>query len=190
MVKTSHPSRKLFPASRRKRLVLLSGWFLAVAAAAFSLPAALFGEPAQAAPAQPGAAYRVDSTLDAPDADPADGVCATAGGVCTLRAAVMQANFLTAPVTITLPAGTYRLTRPGQDDNALVGDLDINRELAIQGAGPGQSIIDGNGAVTDDRAFEVHPAASASLVGLEIVNGAALNGGGAPYYSYTFSCFS
>jgi hypothetical protein len=42
---------------------------------------------------------RVDSTADAPDADPGDGVCARAAppggtgqGLCTLRAAVMEAN--------------------------------------------------------------------------------------------------
>ncbi len=36
--------------------------------------------------------YTVDSNGDAPDADTSDGVCAVAGGGCTLRAAIAQAN--------------------------------------------------------------------------------------------------
>ncbi|MFI5198992.1 MAG: CSLREA domain-containing protein, partial [Candidatus Limnocylindrales bacterium] len=34
----------------------------------------------------------VNSTSDAPDANPGDGVCATAGAVCSLRAAITEAN--------------------------------------------------------------------------------------------------
>ena len=41
--------------------------------------------------AAPGT-YVVDSNGDAPDATPGDGICATAGGVCTLRAAIQEAN--------------------------------------------------------------------------------------------------
>jgi hypothetical protein len=61
--------------------------------------------------------YMVNSTLDLPDGDIGDGVCATAppGSVCTLRAAVMQANAHTGPDYITMPAGTYVLTRVGVD---------------------------------------------------------------------------
>ncbi|MCK5315819.1 MAG: CSLREA domain-containing protein, partial [Anaerolineales bacterium] len=36
--------------------------------------------------------YIVNSDTDAPDANPGDGVCATAGGNCTLRAAIQEAN--------------------------------------------------------------------------------------------------
>ncbi len=39
------------------------------------------------------AGLRVDSTGDDADANLTDGVCATAGGVCTLRAAIEQANY-------------------------------------------------------------------------------------------------
>jgi CSLREA domain-containing protein len=38
------------------------------------------------------ATLAVDSTGDAGDASPGDGVCATAGGECTLRAAIEEAN--------------------------------------------------------------------------------------------------
>src|SRR5947208_11529776 len=69
--------------------------------------------------------YVVNSTADAPDADVGDGVCAAANGACTLRAAVMQANFTAGADNIILPAGTYTLTRAGDDDAAVLGDLDI-----------------------------------------------------------------
>ncbi|HZY40952.1 MAG TPA: CSLREA domain-containing protein [Anaerolineae bacterium] len=64
--------------------------------------------------------YVVNSTDDLPDADPGDagGICADANGKCTLRAAIMQANFTTDPNTITLPSGVYVLTRQGYDDSA------------------------------------------------------------------------
>jgi CSLREA domain-containing protein len=39
----------------------------------------------------PAAVYTVDSTGDEPDAS-LDGVCATAGGACTLRVAIREAN--------------------------------------------------------------------------------------------------
>ena len=61
-----------------------------------------------------GATYAVNSTTDSSDADPADGVCADALGRCSLRAAVLQANFVTRSDTITVPAGVYVLTRAGQ----------------------------------------------------------------------------
>src|SRR5207248_11756751 len=76
-------------------------------------------------PALFGGTYVVNSTADEPDADPADGVCGTASGDCTLRAAIMQANFTTGPNTITVPSGVYLITRVGYDDDGLVGDLDI-----------------------------------------------------------------
>src|SRR5512135_2845852 len=108
----------------------------------------------QAARQQPttGNTYVVNSTADTVDADVgADPACADASGHCTLRAAILQANFASGWDTITLPAGVYALTRPGADDAAQVGDLDIVDDLTIQGAGSGVTIIDGNGAVTGDR---------------------------------------
>jgi CSLREA domain-containing protein len=51
-----------------------------------------------------GATFVVNSTLDAVDAEPGDGVCSTAGGVCALRAAVQEANALAGNHVITLGA--------------------------------------------------------------------------------------
>jgi len=42
----------------------------------------------------------VNSTGDAPDATPDDGICATGGGFCTLRAAIVTANRVVGPDTI------------------------------------------------------------------------------------------
>src|SRR3712207_8693629 len=41
---------------------------------------------------EPSCDVLVDTTVDAPDATIGDGVCATAAGECSLRAAVQEAN--------------------------------------------------------------------------------------------------
>jgi len=63
------------------------------------------------APAE-AATFTVDSSLDVPDVNPGDGVCATSANVCTLRAAVQEANALVVvgTNTINIPAGTYTVT--------------------------------------------------------------------------------
>jgi CSLREA domain-containing protein len=144
--------------------------------------------PSSAAPAV-GHTYVVNSTLDEPDADPSKPICiSTPSGKCTLRAAIMEANFATGSNTITLPAGMYVLTRPGYDDNALIGDLDIVHNLTIQGAGSGATIVDGNGSVTKDRVFQILSSASqVTMTGMTIRNGQSLSstigviGGGGLY---------
>ena len=133
-----------------------------------------------------GSAYVVNNPADTPDADVGDPACADASGHCTLRAAIMQANFVTGLDTITLPSGVYLLTRPGNDDAAVLGDLDIADDLTIQGAGSGVTIVDGNGAVTGDRVFQILAnAKDISLSGLTIRNGkkvATFDEGGGLYW--------
>jgi hypothetical protein len=64
------------------------------------------------------------------------------------------------------------LTRAGDDDVALVGDLDLTDSVTVQGAGAGLTIVDGNGAVTGDRVFDIQPGAvETSLNGMTIRNG-------------------
>ena len=93
-----------------------------------------------------GVTFTVNSTADAVDFAPGDGICETANGngVCTLRAAVQETNGLPGADTIQLPAGTYTLTLPGIDTTAAAGDLDILDDLTIIGVGADQTIIDGN----------------------------------------------
>jgi CSLREA domain-containing protein len=120
-----------------------------------------------------GSTYVVNSTADTSDADVGNPACADISGHCTLRAAIMQANFVTGLDTITLPSGVYLLTRPGYDDDGdVVGDLDIADDLTLQGAGSHTTIVDGNGAVTGDRVFQILPTTKyTSLGGLTIRNG-------------------
>ncbi len=133
--------------------------------------------------------FVVNSTLDELDPDPSTGQCiSTPSGKCTLRAAIQVANFVAAPNTITLPSGVYMLTRPGYDDGSLVGDLDVGHDLTIQGAGSAATIVDGNGAVTQDRVFQILSSATQiTLIGLTIRDGQSLSstvstvGGGGLY---------
>jgi large repetitive protein len=130
-----------------------------------------------ARPVAAGLTYHVNSTDDKPDSDVGDLVCADAAGHCTLRAAIMQANFTPGVNTITMPSGTYLLTRPGDEDGAVLGDLDVTDDLTLQGAGSASTIVDGNGAVTGDRVFNILASAvNTSLSGLTIRAGQKISG--------------
>lgn len=82
-----------------------------------------------AAVALPGAAqaatFTVNSTADTTDATPGNGICATAGGTCTLRAAAVEANALPDEDRIVVPAGTYQLGSA----------LPLTKTVTIDGAG-------------------------------------------------------
>lgn len=83
--------------------------------------------------------------------------CATTGTApCSLRDAIRFANSHTSAdtTTITLPAGTYNLTQTGAcEDAALTGDLDITKNVTVNGADPATTIIDGVGS---DRIFGIN----------------------------------
>ena len=101
----------------------------------------------------PGAAaapltFTVNTTADEVDVTPGDGVCLTANGLCSLRAAIQEANAHLDPQadTIIVPPGTYTLTIPelipGPDYvDPADGDLDITDAVYIFGAGAGTTII-------------------------------------------------
>ena len=134
------------------------------------------GYHALVAPSALAATLTVDSTVDAPDASPGDGVCATAAGECTLRAAIQEANALPGADTVTVPAGTFTLSIPGAGEkDAATGDLDLYDVLTIIGAGAGSTVIDGGGL---DRVFDVAASATVDISNLTITNGAADKGGG------------
>src|SRR5262245_31709958 len=70
--------------------------------------------PSQAAPLAAPLIFNVNSPADVSDANPGNGVCETAlgNGVCTLRAAIEEANRHPSADTIVLqPNTTYLLTR-------------------------------------------------------------------------------
>src|SRR5262245_50000817 len=129
-----------------------------------------------AAPAS--ALFIVDSTVDAVDQTPGDGVCQTIVGECTLRAAVQEANALAGPDSIAVPAGTYVLSL-GPDSglpDAATGDLDLTDTVAIVGPGPGINVvIDGNFTT---RVFERAAPVDVMLTRLAIRNGEASGNGG------------
>ena len=114
------------------------------------LALALVAALAAAAPAA-ATTFTVTTTNDATDAT-IDGTCAIAGGGCSLRAALQEANATTGEDVISLPAGRYRITLAGTgEDAAATGDFDSTHTLTINGAGADQTVIDGNGA---DRVLE------------------------------------
>lgn len=115
-----------------------------------------------AVPATALAAFTVTTTADTYDA--------TCDAQCSLRDAVSAANAAAGDDVITLPAGTYRLTRLGAQENANVtGDLDVTSVITVEGAGAGTTVIDAVGA---DRVIE---AASGALTMRDVtVTGGAL----------------
>lgn len=113
----------------------------------------------------------VDETADLVDEVPGDGSCETYFTTCSLRAAIQESNALGTIDRINVPAGVYKLQLPGAgEDDALTGDLDIKSDVEIVGAGPGQTIIGGNGL---DRVFEIHDMVIATIRGMTIRGGFA-----------------
>ncbi len=127
--------------------------------------------------------FKVNSTTDAVDAAPGDGLCDTGSGVCTLRAAIQEANALPGADVIKLKAGVYRLSRAGEgEDFAATGDLDITDSVTIRGKGAALTVVEGELRLTD-RVFQVFGATTvAKFIGLKIMRGVAgpaeLGGGG------------
>ncbi len=142
--------------------------FAPVAQAAPVAPAAPVAEAvpvAPAAPAQgvPSNTIVVDSNDDRADVDVADGVCRTAAGTCSLRAAIAEANWRPGPNTITfaIPGnGVHTITAatPLPDIADTTGPITIdgytqpgatantaatgsNANLRVQVAGPADGVL-------------------------------------------------
>ena len=99
-------------------------------------------------------------------ADTADGTC---DSDCSLREAVIAANDNAGFDTVSVPAGTYVLTIPGQSENsAQTGDLDLWGDVEIVGAGADVTIIDANGL---DRVFGNGSGGTRELTDLTITGG-------------------
>jgi CSLREA domain-containing protein len=106
------------------------------------------------APAR-AAVFVVNSTLDAVDVAPGNGICDADPGaptVCTLRAAVQEANALAGDDVIQLGAATYLLTIAGLEDDGLAGDIDVFSNVRIEGSGRDATVIE---QTTGDRVFHV-----------------------------------
>lgn len=134
-----------------------------------------------------GCTYRVNSLVDAPDSNPGDFRCAREipdnaittgddGGLCTLRAAIMEANaWSILQDTIEVPPGHYRLVLPA---SAGGGRLRITEDVRVQGAGPGVTLIDGN---HQTPIFGIYGPSEpeVSISGLTIQNGRGVSASGA-----------
>ena len=133
------------------------------------------------------ATYNVNNTSDAIDANLGDGICETASGngVCTLRAAIQQANANSDITnTINLGAGNYLLTLVGKnEDQSATGDLDISKDLNIIGAGQTTTFIDGNGSTLEDRVFHILSGATVNMSRFTIRNGYIRNSVGGGLYN-------
>lgn len=111
------------------------------------------------------ATFTVNSLLDTQDSTPGDGTCADANGVCTLRAAIQEANSFSGDDTINFSTiGTINLTGPLP---VLSSNVTIN--------GPGSSLVtvrrDTGG---DYRILET--SGNSSISGLTITNGRTPDG--------------
>jgi CSLREA domain-containing protein len=117
--------------------------------------------------------FTVNSTVDAVDTKPGDGKCeARVNGElkCTLRAAI-QENNSSGGNRILLPAGIYRLTLEGRnEDAAATGDLDILKSVTITGLDPKASNtrIDARGI---DRVLHIITGALTTISNVTIERG-------------------
>ncbi|MBI4748116.1 MAG: putative Ig domain-containing protein [Acidobacteria bacterium] len=117
----------------------------------------------------PGTSFTVNDLGDAPDANPGDGVCQTAGGVCTLRAAIQENNAVpSCGRTISFSVmGTINLTSALPDLSASVtlnnslGEITVNRSSG------------GNYPI-----FNVASGIAVTINTLVISNGLGVEGGG------------
>ena len=130
--------------------------------------------------------FVVDTTDDAHDSVPGDGVCATLEGQCSLRAAIEETNAtpVDVGVRVDVGAGHYELTL---DTGVPHEGLVLSRgNVTVQGAGREQSVVDGLGERRLLRIDGVHNRLI-TIESLSLVNGwvpEARNGGAVFIVSY------
>jgi CSLREA domain-containing protein len=180
MSRFASASRRQFLRTPRRAVRVLAAGCIAAACALF-LSAA------------PAATFTVGSTADVHDANAGDGACETAPGnhVCTLRAAIEEANAHAGPDVIAVPPAAYLMSLTTTLDSS-TADLVITDSVTINGGGRDATIIDGNGTGSrlliiarcvndnyDSTAMQcVVGEVSVSVSGLTMRNGFATNVGG------------
>ena len=115
------------------------------------------------------ATFTVNSTADAVDANPGNGVCADGTGNCTLRAAIMEANAHPGTDTTSFSVtGTISLTSPLP---AIAADLTISgpgaSALTVAGAGPSTGSV-----------LVINAGVTANISGLTVTGGIGSGAGG------------
>jgi len=121
------------------------------------------------------ATFYVNSNTDVSDNTPGDGVCETANGngVCTLRAAIDEANTLAGADVINLPAATYTIQTTASYSNAS-GSFFITDAVDITGQDSATTIIDGNNL---DRVMAVVATGVVNISNVTLQHGDASNTG-------------
>ena len=115
-----------------------------------------------------GATFVVDTIADGPDMWRGDGVCLTADGTCTLRAALTEANASTGPDVIQLGSGPHAWTIGST--LAVIGDIDIrgirSDFTALPPVGVGGIDVDVSGHLILENVDlpSVHPTAGATVL--------------------------
>jgi len=146
------------PVVRARDLSALRGWGVRTLGLVIGVALMAFAPSASAAP------FTVNTIGDAPDAAP-NGACLTAGGVCTLRAAMDEAGALAGADTITF-------SLPDPSTITLATALpDIAGDLAINGPGP-QSLTVERGESGAFRVFTVQ-SGTVAISGMTITRGFA-----------------
>jgi CSLREA domain-containing protein len=122
------------------------------------------------AASSPANTFVVDTTADTQDATPGNGTCADANGMCSLRAAITEANASAGTDEITLPAGNYTQTLAAVNENANAGgDLDITSAITINGAGSATTIIQASETAntSNERVFHLLSGKALTSLGYE-----------------------
>jgi CSLREA domain-containing protein len=176
-----HKAEKQGPEDKMKIMqCLLRGTFFV------AICLTLIGIPLDTAESLPSATIvNVDTILDEYE-DPGPG----AG--CSLREAITAANWDTGfggcqagsgTDTVLLPAGTYTLTIPGNDEDYNVsGDLDIFDDLQLEGSGTVIITAGGDTGIIEDRVFDIFYSTTVTMTNLTVTGGRIPNDIGGEHY--------
>jgi hypothetical protein len=104
---------------------------------------------------------------------PDKNIAKAAGPICSVDGNGGGADYTTIAAAIADTGCTTIHIAPG----TYVENLFINRDLTLQGAGAGITIIDGNGAVTHQRVIDIDYNMQVKISDLTIQNGQVLTGG-------------
>lgn len=113
--------------------------------------------------------FNVDHTGDSNDMTPGNGICATGGSFCTLRAAIQEANASAGTHTINIGSGIRTITASnGRYPTITRASTTINGAAASSSSG--DIVVDGNGTgATTDNFFHI-TANTVSITDLVLYN--------------------
>ena len=111
--------------------------------------------------------FDVNDSGDTHDADVGDGLCADASGLCTLRAAIEEAD--------ASGSNTYRIFVPSMTIALSNGPLSVDNSMLIEGAGQAATVVSGGGT---DRVFEIDGVDDVRISNLTVADG-SVDGDGA-----------